>query len=243
MNKPITITGTVITVYMLATCFITNFNIGNLIVLFTGILIIIWGAFGSQLPNNKWMIALKTVIILCYTILLCIIAFIVSNAFNSGDQYNEDAVIVLGCAVNGNKPSNSLKLRINKCIDYYEKNPDVIIVVSGGQGPQENISEAEAMSIYLKLAGIPANQILLENQATSTNENFAYSKAILDKTFPLGYSVAYITNDFHIYRAGQLARLNGIYAAGYSARTDIASIVPSYVREALAVVQLWLFNK
>ena len=89
-------------------------------------------------------------------------------------------MIVLGAKVNGTEVSNTLKLRLDKAIEYYNKHKSVNIIVSGGQGNDENITEALAMKNYLVSNGVNINNIIEENKATTTLENIIYSKKILD---------------------------------------------------------------
>ena len=93
---------------------------------------------------------------------------------------NIDTMIVLGAKVNGTEVSNTLKLRLDKAIEYYKKHKYVNIIVSGGQGNDENITEALAMKNYLVSNGVNINNIIEENKATTTLENIIYSKKILD---------------------------------------------------------------
>ena len=73
-------------------------------------------------------------------------------------------VIVLGAKVRGSELSNSLKKRLDKALEYAENNPNTVLVLSGGKGEGEDISEAEAMYDYLQYNGIPESQLLLEEQ-------------------------------------------------------------------------------
>ena len=123
-----------------------------------------------------------------YVILFSLLCFVflagyVLSYAHSTVTYKEDAIIVLGAAVHGKTPSRTLRYRLKKAVDYHEQNPDAIIIVSGGQGAQEDISEAEAMKIYLVENGVASNKIIKEDKSTSTAENFKFSKEILDETF------------------------------------------------------------
>ena len=84
---------------------------------------------------------------------------------------NIDTMIVLGAKVNGTEVSNTLKLRLDKAIEYYKKHKYVNIIVSGGQGNDENITEALAMKNYLVSNGVNINNIIEENKATTTLED------------------------------------------------------------------------
>ncbi len=113
--------------------------------------------------------------------------------------YSEDAVIVLGAGIQGEELTDNLRHRLDMAIDYYTENQKAIIVVSGGQRPQEAITEALAMEQYLLSQGVPEAQIIKEEAATSARENFLYSKQILEDHFEKPYCVAFITNDYHIW--------------------------------------------
>ena len=121
-----------------------------------------------------------------------------------------DAVIVLGAGVNGETPSLALWTRIRAAAAYLEAHPDIPAVLSGGQGPGEDISEAEAMRRALTALGIGEERLLLEDRSTSTAENFSYSKALLEERGLDGGTIAVVTNDFHSFRAGLIARRAGL---------------------------------
>ena len=159
----------------------------------------------------------------------------------SNVNYNEDAVIVLGAGIQGKEVSESLRNRLDAAMRYCQKNPKVIIVVSGGQGPQETITEALAMEQYLLEQGMPAEQIIKEQMATSTRENFLYSKEMLDRQLGDAYKVAFISNDYHIYRAKLIAQNVGFDEITYlGSDTPWYLILPSGIRECLAVMKQWI---
>lgn len=243
INKGFIIVGILISIYILILCTITNFNIGNLMTLGIGILFILFGTIWDRLPKNKIVKLFKFTVYLGITFLFSMIVFIYLSSNTKLSQFNEDAVIVLGSAIHGEEISLPLKSRLDKCIEYIKKNKDAIIIVTGGQGPQEKITEALAMERYLVKNGVDKNKIIKEEKATSTNENFKYSKEILDKYFNSPYKITYITNDFHSYRASKLAELAGLDATSYNTKTAYSSIAPAYTREVLAIIQLWIFKK
>ena len=156
-------------------------------------------------------------------------------------SYSEDAVIVLGSGIQGEEVSESLRNRLDVATRYYQQNPKVIIIVSGGQDPQETITEALAMEQYLLEQGMPAEQIIKEQMATSTRENFLYSKEMLDRQLGDAYKVAFISNDYHIYRAKLIAQNVGFDEITYlGSNTPWYQILPSGIRECLAVMKQWI---
>lgn len=240
MKKIITTaTGVLLVLFMAAYSFINSFNVGTFIPMFIGIIIGIW-CFLPEKNIIKW---LKKAFIFIVIIYMALMVFVALMAQSNTADFDEDAVIVLGCGLKGSIPSGNLIDRLDTAIKYYGQNPKALIVVSGGQGPNEDCTEAGAMHKYLTDKGIPENSVIMEDKSTSTTENYIYSKAILDKILGSDYETVYITNSFHSYRAGRLAKLNGLNARAYNAHTKIQSLLPNYSREVLAVIQLWLFNK
>lgn len=114
-------------------------------------------------------------------IIFCVVETLVFLGVASSDMPNLDYVIVLGAKVEEGRISNSLKKRLDKAIEYSQKNPDTIFILSGGQGKDEPTSEAQMMYEYLRYNGVPEKQMVLEQQSTSTVENIAYNKVLIDK--------------------------------------------------------------
>jgi uncharacterized SAM-binding protein YcdF (DUF218 family) len=157
-----------------------------------------------------------------------------------------DAVIVLGAGVNGETPSMALQTRIQAAADYLELHPGVSVVLSGGQGPGEDISEAEAMRRALETdSGAENARYLLEDRSTSTAENFAYSKALLREN---GIdtdtaSIAVVTNDFHCFRAHLIAQRSGLNVVDIPAEMPWWLGVNYYLREPFALVKTLIFDR
>ena len=155
------------------------------------------------------------------------------------------AVIVLGAGVNGETPSLTLRTRIDAAAAYLEEHPDVPVILSGGQGPGEAITEAECMRRELVKRGIPESQLHLEEESTSTVENFTYSRRLLPE---LGLdaktaTLAVITSDFHCFRAHLIAQRAGLAVFDIPARTDWVLLNANYyVREFFALGKTLLFD-
>ena len=156
------------------------------------------------------------------------------------------AVIVLGAGVNGTEPSLSLRTRLDAALTYLEGNPDIPVVLTGGQGYGEEITEAACMYDYLTGHGIDADRLILEESASNTAENFAFSRELLTEAGvdPAADTVAVVTNDFHIARAGLLAARYGYgHAVGVGAELPWAHLeINYYLREAFAMVKSFLFD-
>ena len=93
-----------------------------------------------------------------------------------------DYVIVLGAKV---KPdgslSKTLKLRLDKALEYMKETPETMLVLSGAKGDAEPCSEADAMETYLLGQGADPDHLLKEEQSFSTVENLAYSRVMIEK--------------------------------------------------------------
>lgn len=157
-------------------------------------------------------------------------------------SYKEDVVIVLGCGLRGDVPARQLRSRLDAAAEYYTRNPDVLIVVSGGQGENEDISESAAMKKYLLALGIPDSAIVEEALSTSTEENFRFSAAIVGKRFD-DPDVAFITNDYHILRASLHAGAAGLgHVSHMHSGTPLYLLIPNGIRECLGITRQFIFG-
>jgi uncharacterized SAM-binding protein YcdF (DUF218 family) len=148
-----------------------------------------------------------------------------------------DYIIILGARVKGEIPSLALQCRIYAAANYMKKNKKTIAIASGGQGPGEDITEAEAIKRGLVAHGIPSNRILLEDKSTDTVENIRFSKKLIPNHLKTGLIV---TNDFHLYRAKSIAKDHGLSLKGIPAETPAVAIPKSYTREYLAITKYYL---
>lgn len=126
-------------------------------------------------------------------------------------------LLVLGAGIREDRPSNTLRSRLEAARDCALRNPSCTIVVCGGQGDDEDSPEALVMKNWLVEHGIPAERILMEDRSTSTIENIAYAKEILDRTAPDGYTTAVVSNGFHLFRARHLMEQAGLDPVAVSA--------------------------
>ncbi|WP_397386487.1 YdcF family protein [Paenibacillus terrigena] len=155
-------------------------------------------------------------------------------------RYNQDFIIVLGSGLIRNQVPPLLANRINKAIEFYHKQEAVtsppIIILSGGKGSDENLSEAEAMQAYAVDKGIPIEYTIKEDQSTNTYENMLFSKKIMDDLRGSSYNSIFSTNNFHLFRAGMYARLAGLSSHGIGAKTALYYWPNAMIREYIAVV-------
>lgn len=154
------------------------------------------------------------------------------------------AVIVLGAGVNGTTPSLTLRTRLDAAAEYLQAHPDIPAVLSGGQGPGEDITEAQAMYTALINRGIAPERLLLEERSTSTAENLVFSMNVLNDTdVDTTAVIAVVTNDFHLFRAQLIAQENGMTVIGVPAELPWWWLNANYyVREFFALGKLWLLG-
>lgn len=146
-----------------------------------------------------------------------------------------DYLIVLGAGLKGDKVSHTLANRLDTAVSYLELNTDTKVIVSGGQGPDEWISEGLAMQRYLLSKGIGADRILMENKSTSTEENIKFSLELIDKNL----SLAIVTSNYHMYRAKYIARPFIKTPEGIAAPAPYWSLINYMIREVFTVTNEW----
>lgn len=260
MRWILAVCGTFLLIDGVAVSFIESFNWGVALTIVLGFFLVVWSLnyhkINLFMQRKKWVKNLKNFVLSVLCAELIFVSFVQIYGMHDTVTYEEDAIIVLGAAVKGEEVTSALKLRLDKTLEYIEKNPDVIIVVSGGKGLQESAAEAETMRKYLVKHGVPEKQIICEYKATSTAENMTFSKELLDekfynpyeeltdKAFPeQNYLVGFITNDFHVCRSVMLAKKRGFYGMTHlHTESQWYNYVPYYIRETMAMVKSIVFD-
>ncbi len=166
--------------------------------------------------------------------------WIIWTGFNSVPTEQNDFIIVLGARVKGEAPSLILQYRLNSAYEYLEENPHTVAILSGGQGPNEGISEAEAMRRYLVDKGIAEERLILEDKSTSTEENLKYSFEIIEGMKEES-TVSIVTNRFHVLRGQLIAADLGKKVGGIGAKDYVYLIPNYYLREFFAVIKEIIF--
>ena len=148
--------------------------------------------------------------------------------------------IILGAQWKKSGPSRVLKYRLDKAVEYLEINPEVKVIVSGGQGDNEPIAEADGMCAYLEGAGISKDRIIVENRSSNTYENLIFSEQFINKKED---QVVIVTNNFHMYRAMKIAQKQGYEKVqGLAAKSVIGFLPNNLFREFVGVMKDWVFG-
>ncbi|MCL2814264.1 MAG: YdcF family protein [Oscillospiraceae bacterium] len=158
---------------------------------------------------------------------------------------NPDVVIVLGCQVYGDRPGDMLKSRLDAAAGILAGYPDLICVVSGGQGPNETVPEADTMEKYLIGQKTDPGRIYKENESSSTFLNLILSKAKMEENNLKYENIIIVTNEYHIPRAVMLAKRvytnSNIYAV--KAKSPPSLFGSGLMREFFAFVKSYIFDK
>lgn len=149
-----------------------------------------------------------------------------------------DYLIVLGAGLKGTKVQSLLAQRIEKAIQIFNNNPDLIIIMSGGQGPDEDIAEGIAMVEYASQNGVPIHSMRMEVMSTNTHENIRNSLQLME--IPSA-KIGIVTSYYHSLRAYFIARELGIDATVFGSQSSksLLFVLLAYSRELIA----YLFRK
>ncbi|ASN61041.1 hypothetical protein CG419_09085 [Latilactobacillus curvatus] len=227
-----------------------NTSLSNSLTLILSILIIILGSIYSlvYLGLPIWLAVIFGMFILI-GLYFCIIFYnflTISIIYQCNNPiYNQDYIIVLGSGlIDGDKISKLLSNRIEKAIEFYQQQKDINnkslkLIMSGGQGVDELIPEAEAMKSYAIQIGIPSEDIIIEDQSTTTEENLLFSKNIIEiHSESKSYNAIFTTNNYHVFRASLFAKKVGLNADGIGAKTAFYFLPNAILREYVAILLL-----
>ncbi|GAA0116037.1 YdcF family protein [Clostridium senegalense] len=218
----------------------------NLLTLFIaiGLILFLIGSFilSTNLFSQEINIFLSSFIVISLYYFFDVFNFLMISflyQFNH-PKLNQDFIIVLGSGLIGDKVPPLLASRINKAIEFYNKQSIVTtppkIIFSGGQGNDEKISESLAMQKYAVEKGIPFEDTILEDKSTTTFENMTYSKNIMDNLSNNKYNSIFTTNNFHLFRAALYAKMAGLKSQGIGSKTALYFLPNALIREYIAIV-------
>lgn len=179
-----------------------------------------------------------------FTVILCIGLLVVGvteciiiKASFGDPKEHCDYMVVLGAKVRTEGPSVSLMDRIRAAKTYLDSHPDVIAVVSGGQGTDEPMTEARCMYEELVELGVDPQRIWIEDQATSTWENLNFSLNLIEeKTGTRPGKIGILSSEYHLYRASLFADACGVESVGIPAATSrLPQKINHFMREVAGV--------
>lgn len=154
------------------------------------------------------MIALSVIVgiaLICYLIpLFCVLAH------QGGELHGEpEVMVVFGYKLDSSGMPSLLKSRLDTAITYLEEHKDISVIVSGGKGSGEKMSEAECMYNYLVSCGVDSDRIIVENKSATTVENVRFSMDIIEEMGIQPSKAILVSNEFHLTRIGMLWKRAG----------------------------------
>lgn len=172
-----------------------------------------------QIPAKilKWLMIISVVIL--FVLFIIVEAHILSD--HKGDSEippDVNTLIVLGCGIRGETPSLMLQYRLETALDWMRLHPESKAVLCGGQGPDEDIAEAECMRRWLVEHGIENERLLLESESESTRENIENAIYILKQLYPDTREVVVVSTGFHLFRSKKLCHFTGCKAYGLAGK-------------------------
>ncbi|HYE10795.1 MAG TPA: YdcF family protein [Patescibacteria group bacterium] len=193
--------------------------------------------------RSRWIKGILKLTMISLIITFVLIESIIIFSVKSEANAEVDYLMILGAGLRGEEISLALRERMEKGVVYLNSNPDAVVIVSGGQGTGEKITEAEAMKKYLLDQGVSEARIIKEETSTSTMENFKNTREILLQDNIENPRILIVTNDFHMFRSKLLARRNGFIPYGLPSTTPISILPNCYIREYFAVVKSLIFDR
>ncbi len=225
----------------------TNYNAGTLIMWAVSAVLVLYAIFMS--PIDAFLAqgfgqVIKYAIWVAIAAFMGMFIFVATSGYANNAKGDERAIIVLGAGLRGEEVGDLLRRRLAAAMELWEQNTDAMIVVTGGQGPHEQIPEALAMQRWLIEQGVPEEAIIVEDKSVSTEENLIFAKGLLAQA-GIGATepVAVVTNSFHCYRAGQYAHKAGFEdVRTLPASMNVSTYIPNTMREVLAIMFMWVFR-
>ena len=186
-----------------------------------------------------------TLALLCGLALFSYTEYHILQASAGTPEETADYLVVLGAKVRPDGPSVSLWDRIYAAADYLNAHPDTIAIVSGGQGSDEHITEAQAMHDELVKLGIDESRIWMEDKASSTDENMRFSLDLIEeKTGSRPEKLGILSSEYHLYRASLMAKKLGIGFVGVPAKTSrLSQLINHAMREVAGVWHFYIFGR
>lgn len=230
---------------IIVSAFVNGIDLGVVLPSIIGLACIVW----SMKPfYEKYLNRINPVLrrIAYWCFLLFVFFFItvegciiLGGIYIHNSDVKPDYILILGAGIyEDGSPTLTLENRLQTGMDFAARYPDAYIVVSGGQGKNEPVPEAQAMAEYMIDRGMDPDRIIIEDKSTSTMENFKFTKELIDDS----KKIVFITNDFHVFRSTMLAGRNGLDAYGYGTSTPGIVLVNCYLREFFAMVKSFIFD-
>ena len=215
---------------------------GTYFFLIWGVMGIVFLLSGTLLSNRelvrrlpRWLKVITLSLFLLGILLFICVEGLILSQYRAVPEPGADYVIILGAQWKPTGPSEVLRRRLDKAVEYLNENPDTKAIVSGGKGSNEPVSEAAGMRQYLVDVGINDERILVEDTSANTFQNLVFSGRLLD---PENDKVVIVTNNFHVFRSLCIAEKQGYKDVEGMAASSVAGMAPhNLLREFFGVVK------
>lgn len=201
---------------------------------------------GHYAGRKKWPVRVLLILLGLAMLLFGVLQIVI--AVHDGDHISgePDLMMVFGCQVRKDGPSVLLKNRLDTALAYLEEHPELPVLVTGGKGDNEHMSEAQAMRDYLVEHGIDESRITMEDKSRNTKQNLLFSKEILlsQGKAPEQLHILAVSNGFHLARIEMLALRFG-YGEVSTLDAPVShfpSAVQMFFREPLALVKSFVLD-
>ncbi len=204
---------------------------------------------------RKWLLALLAMVVAGAVAFGALEAYI---SLHSRDKAVGDpqVMVIFGCQMRRDGPSILLRDRLDTALAYWEEHPDMKIIVTGGKGDDEHISEAQGMYDYLTAHGVDGAQIFMEDKSRNTWQNINNTFALMEREgWSLTGDVLLVSSGFHLARIEMLwdrVRADSLRGEEYNDQhistlaapvSHAPSRVQMFFREPLALVKSFLFDR
>ncbi len=193
--------------------------------------------YSGKRRRKPWLVAV------CCLLLLAIVCYLALEAvvlFNAKDSVHGQpwAMVIPGAQLKSDGPSLFLRRRLERALEYLEDHPDIIVVVSGGQGSDEPDTEANGMEKFLRDSGFEGT-ILKEDKSHNTAQNLKNSREVLAQNgYDVGNGVILVSNDFHLARCRMLGSRFGYDVSTLAAPSDhLWHKIYNFLREPVGLVK------
>ena len=193
------------------------------------------GRLGRSLLGTRLYILISLLAFYLLSLLAIYALSAVLNLIHLKKRRRADYIIVLGSGLIGERVTPLLAARIDKGIELLARNPRAVLIMSGGQGPGEDLAEGRAMAEYAVRKGVDPAKIMVEDKSRSTEENLLFSRELMRGERP---KVILVTTAYHVFRALLLARRQGLKCVGFGAKTRWYFTLNALLREFAGYLSL-----
>ena len=179
--------------------------------------------------------AFRIIVAIGFAVFVICQGCILTQFFSKGEP-GADYIIVLGAQMRDWGPSVVYKARLDSAIEYLNDNPDTKVIVTGGQGANESVSEGEGGKTYLLEQGIAEDRIIVESESLDTDQNISNALNLVEVTADM--KIGIVTNNFHVFRGVMIAkRYTDADVTGIAAFTEYQYLPNNMVRETFGILK------